>query len=269
MTTQGETPESCAENRGETRELRSRPEMRQPVESWEPLGLALADYLAGDRRGFAQVWMEDGEALPLIPGIFFRTCDELPDAELAALDLCRGRVLDVGAGAGCHSLELQARGLDVTALDVSPRSVAVMTERGVVKAVCGGLDHDWSGERFDTLLLLMNGLGIVGDRAGLAEFLEMARGLLRPGGQILCDSSDLRRVDDVDELRRGDVRERLGRHRGETIQRIEYHDLLGAPFGWLYLGADDLATQARSAGYHCQVVFEEGEGVYLARLTAS
>ena len=255
------TAETSGEGRSAPTELRA-------TKPWEPLGWALADYLAGDRRSLARVWMEDGEALPLIPGIFFRSPDELPDAECTALDLCRGRVLDLGAGAGCHSLELQSRGLDVTALDVSPRSVGVMNERGVARAICGGLDHDWGGDRFDSLLLLMNGLGIVGDCEGLARFLGTARGLLRPGGQILCDSSDLGRIKDPDERRRGDTREQLGRHRGETIQRIEYHDLLGDPFGWLYLGADDLARQAEAAGFHCQVVFEEDEGIYLARLTA-
>lgn len=242
------------------------------VEAWEPLGEALEDYLEQrwpDTGGppIAKVWMEDGERLPLPPSLFFRQADELAEPETLALDLCRGRVLDVGAGAGCHSLILQTRGIDVTALDIAPRAAEVMSQRGVRRVCCGDLYTDCGTERFDTLLLLMNGLGVVGDRQGLARYLGHARRVLADGGQILCDSSDLRWVDDPEELRRGTERERRGRHRGETRQRIEYRGLLGAEFGWLYLGTEDLARLAQKAGFHSQVLFEDDDGVYLARLT--
>ena len=222
------------------------------VSSWEPLGLAL-------------VRMEDGECLPLPSAIFFRTPDELSELEGLALELCRGSVLDLGAGAGCHSLALQVRGLAVTGVDLSPQAVEVMRQRGLRDArQCDVADLEPGS--WDTLLLLMNGLGVVGDLAGLDHFLARCGDLLAEGGQILCDSCDLARIDDPEERARGRWRESQGRHRGETRQQIEYGGLVGLPFGWLYLASQDLARRAGRHGFHSQVVFEDGEGNYLARL---
>jgi SAM-dependent methyltransferase len=113
----------------------------------------------------------------------------MPEVELKALEQCRGRILDVGAGAGCHALVLQEMGQDVTALEYSPLSAALMKEQGVNKIICQDFFSLDSG-RYDTLLLLWNGIGFTGTLAGLRQFLAKARNLLRPGGRILFDSTD-------------------------------------------------------------------------------
>lgn len=235
------------------------------VAPWKPLGLALAEHHRGIQGGLALVRMEDGACLPLPPSIFFRAPDELPELEILALELCRGSVLDIGAGAGCHSLPLQLRGHAVTALDISPRAVEVMRRRGV-RVTRQGDFFELIPEPWDTLLLLMNGLGFVGDLEGLDRFFSRTAELLADGGQILCDSCDLARIADPEEERRGRKRQASGRHRGETRQQIEYGGWVGRPFGWLYLAAEDLGQIALRHGFHSQVVFEDGEGNYLARL---
>jgi len=240
-----------------------------PPSPWAPLGRALLDYEAGDHQATVAVIMEDGNRLPLPAATFFDPPEELPDAELVAFEFCLGRVLDGGAGAGRHALELQNRGHQVVALDVCPEAVAVMGRRGVRDPRIGDVFRHRDPQPYDTLLLMMNGLGIVGDLAGLNQFLAHAHTLLAPGGQILVDSSDLRTIDDLDETARVAERQRGGLYFGETRQQLEYRGLRGRPFGWLYTDPDLLATHAHRQGWHAQVLFEEENGTFLCRLVPS
>ena len=114
----------------------------------------------------------------------------MPELEVLALQQCRGSVLDVGAGAGCHALALQRRGLQVTALDISEGAVEAMQRQGVRQVLRQDI-FQLKGAAYDTLLMLMNGIGIAGTLEGLERFLEHAKTLLRPGGQILLESSDI------------------------------------------------------------------------------
>ena len=157
--------------------------------SWAPHGAALRAFLAGREDAEVVVRGEDGEEERTPARVFFRGPKEFSSLEEVALDLCRGRVLDVGAGAGCHSLVLQERGLAVVAIDVAPEAVEVMRSRGVRDVRCGDV-FAWAGGRFDTLLILMNGIGLVGSLDGLDRFLRDTSRLLNAGGQILLDSYD-------------------------------------------------------------------------------
>lgn len=107
------------------------PEPDSTTTTWAPLGRALLDYEAGDHEATLDVIMEDGDRLPLPAANFFLTPEETPDVEAVAFEFCQGRVLDVGAGAGRHALDLQYRGHEVVALDVCPEAVGVMKRRGV------------------------------------------------------------------------------------------------------------------------------------------
>ena len=147
--------------------------------AWAPHGAALRDYLNGDTGAEVVVRDENGEAECVPAQVFFRGPGEFSALEDVALDLCGGRVLDVGAGAGSHSLALQDRGLSVVALDLAEEAVEVMRRRGVHDAHRGDI-FSWDGEEFDTLLLLMNGVGVVGTLEGLDRFLQVAQRLLAP-----------------------------------------------------------------------------------------
>jgi SAM-dependent methyltransferase len=224
--------------------------------SWAPHGAALRDYLAGRLDADVLVRDEDGEEERTPAKVFFRTPEEFSALDHAALDLCRGRVLDVGAGAGCHSLALQARGLRVTALDVAPEAVDVMRRRGVLDARCGDV-FSFAGERFDTLLILMNGIGLVGTLARLDGFLREVHGLLSDGGQILLDSFDPGAPDSG----------RGSRYVGEMRFQLEYRGMRGAYYDFLFLDLETLRRHARGAGWTCESIWQEDEGHYLARLS--
>lgn len=142
----------------------------------------------------------DGEEdEPMSSAHFFRKREEMDEAERLALSLCRGRVLDVGAGAGCHALALQERGFHVVALEKSADSCEVMRLRGVKKVVHSGI-MEFGSEKFDTILLLMNGFGIAGTEQGLMDLLRHLKKILAPGGKIIGDSTDIRYFKDLQPM---------------------------------------------------------------------
>jgi len=157
--------------------------------AWRPHGAALLDYSMGETSAAVVVHGDDGETETVPIRVFFRGPADFSALEDAALDLCRGRVLDAGAGSGCHSLVLQAQGLSVCAIDIAPEAVEVMRKRGVEDARCADV-FSFAADPFDTVLLMMNGIGVVGDLAGLDRFLAGVGRLLTPDGQILLDSYD-------------------------------------------------------------------------------
>ena len=234
---------------------------------WGPLGQALLDFHRGATEAGISVHTDLWHTETTPVGEFYRPDDQaLPELELVALDLCRGRVLDLGAGAGRHALELQRRGHAVTALDVAAAAVEVMRERGVSDARCGGLESV-AGERFDTILLLMHGIGLVGTLSGLDDVLERSRLHLQANGQLVFDSADLGLVmpEQFDEAlaawRAG------GDYPGEVEYRLSYRDLEGDPYPWLFVDPITLAERSDAAGLRVEVVTRGSRGAYLARIS--
>ncbi len=229
----------------------------------DPMGRAIADYqLTGtaDRlRVFSPMFDED--EIPL--ATLFRTYEEMPETERKALDMTRGKTLDVGAGSGCHSLVLQGRGVDVTAIDISPLSVETMRQRGVEKVV--EQDFFTIGGKYDTILMLMNGIGIVGTLERMPEFFRHLDKILATGGQVLCDSSDISYVFE-DENGLIDYPD-TGHYYGELSYRMQYKDTIGEPFDWLYIDAETLRKEAEKNGYAVEVVAVGEHFDYMARIT--
>lgn len=232
---------------------------------YNPHGESLLDYQRGDTTAIITIHSAGGLTADVPVGIFFRAADEFP-LEQQALALCRGRVLDIGAGAGGHALALQARGLEVVAIDFLPECVEVMRARGVREAHVADI-HTYETAPFDTLLSLMNGLAMVHDLAGLRPFLASLRRLLKPGGQFLVDSTDLRRTGRPQSAAMVEAAVRAGRYFGEADLQLEYKGRRGVPFTQLYVDAETLAEHARAAGWACEIVVQEAAGRYLARLT--
>jgi SAM-dependent methyltransferase len=194
----------------------------------------------------------------------FRSFEEMPPQEQEAIRLCRGRVLDVGAGSGCHSLVLMERGYDVVAMDISQLSVDVMKERGVDAVNVNFFDGTYV-EKFDTLLFAMNGVGIVGKVENLGNFFRSARRLLAPGGQLLLDSSDISYVF-MDDDGSFDVDLAAGYY-GEIDYSMRYKNIKGEPFDWLYIDFETLSMYAEEHGFKCEKCIDGEHYDYLARLT--
>lgn len=231
----------------------------------DPMGRAIWDYYtegkAARLRVFSSLFEED--EIPV--SVLFRKEKDMPVLECKALDECKGKVLDVGAGAGCHALVLQERGREVTAIDISSLSVEVMSLRGVKDARQVDLFEESFVGTFDTVLMLMNGSGVIGGLHRMTCFFRQMKRLLAPGGCVLVDSSDLRYVfEDEDGGMDIDLN---ARYYGEVDFNMRYKDVKGDSFNWLYIDFDTLAYYAHANGFTAELLAEGEHYDYLARLT--
>ena len=228
----------------------------------DPLGSMLNDFCCGDSGAFLNVWSSTLEMSTMQGTTMLRGFEKMNDVEKCALAACRGRILDVGAGAGCHSLVLQSRGMDVDAIDISPGCVEVMRKRGLKKSYHRNI-LDLRNSHYDTILMLMNGIGISGSLDGLNLFIQHLDTLLAPGGQLLADSTDLLGK----FLKKGeDVYDEEGGYCGETDFVMIYKGLRSDPFGWLYVDFELLHTICRFHGFSCDKIIDTEEKHFLAKI---
>lgn len=223
-------------------------------------GNALTDHFL---KGSSQtLWLhnsyDDPEEMPI--EVFFRKADEMPELELLALKNCYGKVIDVGAGVGAHTLILQQNKIDVTAIDISPKAVEIMKKRGVKTALVQDVFKITT--QYDTLLMLMNGIGLTGTLLGFIDFLTYAKTLIKSGGQIIFDSSDISYLYE-------DLPKPNNRYFGEVSYRYEYKKEKGNWFNWLYIDQQTLIATATAQGWQTEILFEDDQDQYLAKLTKS
>lgn len=230
----------------------------RPVDHHVPLGKALRDHLDSGVGRTVDVSRSDGLFYSIETEEFFSLKGRLLDLDETALAAARGRILDVGAGAGRHALALQELGCEVVAVDISPLCVEVMRARGVNQAHVAdvfsiGGERDLGG--FDTVLFLMQSIGIAGSLFGLEQLLDLLRPIVRPGGQLLLDSSPLLRVPgDSSDLSEGiDV-------------SFAYEGYRGKSFSWLYLDETMLGEVAIRRGWNMEILGRTSASEYLARL---
>ncbi len=228
------------------------------------LGRALLDFF--HKRYTEDILTEtnisEEDVLPL--PYFFRDFEEMPGIEQKALDLTKGKILDMGCGAGSHALHLQEKGMDVTAIDLSPGAIEVCNLRGIKNAkVTDLLDVT---EKYDTILLLMNGTGIFENLEKAPMYLKHLKNLLNPGGQILIDSSDLIYMFDVD-VDGGVWVPTEKEYYGELTFKMSYKGEVTDNFEWLYLDFERLKKLAKGAGLKCGLIAEGVHYDYLAKLS--
>jgi len=229
----------------------------------DPIGAAMEDYLTGNYSAEIIVKSNITEDSEIPVEYLFRSEDEMPAIEKKALQLCRGKVLDVGAATGCHSIVLQKRGLDIHPIDISEKAVEIMKNRGLSKAKQADY-FLFKGEKYDTLLFLMNGIGICGKLENLDRFFEKAKEILNPGGQILLDSSDIIYMYETED---GSIEIDLNAgYYGEVEYQMIYKKISGPKFNWLFVDFDILSQHAILSGFNCEKIMEGEHYDYLARL---
>ncbi|MCW2118589.1 class I SAM-dependent methyltransferase [Flavobacterium sp. 7A] len=229
-------------------------------------GTAILDYQTNnspqDLITFTSISEEDEMSVSYL----FRSYSEMPLIEQKALQIARGKVLDIGCGAGSHSLYLQQeKKLDVTAIDISTNAIEACKLRGLKNATV--LDFmNLSDNKFDTILLLMNGTGICGKLKNLPMFLTKLKSLLLPDGQILIDSSDLIYMFDEDEDG-GKWIASENEYYGELTFHIKYKGKNETPLDWLYLDYNTLQNAANDNGFKTELLLEGNHYDYLAKLS--
>ncbi len=231
----------------------------------DAMGTAIREYFTHGSTKPLRVLssMFDPDILPL--PTLFRTFEEMNLIERTAIEHCKGHTLDVGAGAGCHTLELQHRGIDATAIDISTLAVETMLRRGVKDAKAEDFFEFTPTHRFDTILMLMNGTGIAGNLSNLKNIFERLNILLADNGQLLIDSSDLRYVFE-DENGNFDPTD-FSHYYGEVDFCMVYGKIRSEKFNWLYVDFETLKSHAESMGYKAEIICEGENYDYLARIT--
>lgn len=237
----------------------------------DPMGAAIFDYHKnGAPAGKLVVHssMFEDDEIP-VDGLF-RSFAQMPVLEQTALRMAEGRILDVGAGSGCHCLALKEMGKEPVAIDISPLSVSVMTDKGIDARLLNLYDDKFK-DTFDTVLMLMNGSGIIGRLENMPAFFKKMKQILAPGGCVLMDSSDLRYLyEDEDgsfEIDLADEYYGLLDYQMEYVPFNKKASVLGKPFDWLYVDFDTLSYYAEQNGFKAELVAEGEHYDYLAKLT--
>lgn len=194
----------------------------------------------------------------------FRDFKSMPKLEQKALQLCKGKILDVGCGAGSHSLFLQDKGLDVTSIDISENSIKACQLRGLKNVKVQDV-LAVENDKFDTILLLMNGTGIFKTLKDTSKYLQKLKSLLTPNGQILIDSSDI--IYMYDEQEDGSFLVPATNYYGELIFTIHYKNQTDEPFPWLYMDYNTLQNATHANGFNCELIMEGKHFDYLAKIT--
>lgn len=228
----------------------------------DPIGAAILDFAATGKSQDIVVASDLCEDDVIASGYLFRSLKEMPALEKKALGRCSGKVLDIGAGAGSHAKILKEKGLDVTALEPSEGAVQYMNSIGLT--TIQGTIQQHSNATYDTLLLLMNGVGLAGKLEDLESFLSHARSLLNPGGKIICDSTDIIYLYEEED---GSLWLDLNAaYYGNFKFQMTYNDHQTEWFDWLYVDFERLKNAAEKTGFSVELLYEQDDH-YLVELT--
>lgn len=231
----------------------------------DPMGAAISDFFIHHRAERLRVFSSQFEEDEIPVKELFRDFQIMPVLERTALQIATGKILDVGAGSGCHALALQEMGKEVCAIDISPLSVEVMKQRGIKDPRLINLFDETFTDTFDTVLMLMNGSGIIGSLSNMPAFFQRMKRILRPDGCILMDSSDLRYL--FEEEDGSIVIDLAGDYYGEVDFQMQYKDIKGDTFDWLYIDFQTLSLYAAECGFKAELIEEGKHYDYLAKLS--
>lgn len=233
----------------------------------DPIGKAVYDYHFNSANDPIVVHCDDFDDDIIEPSYLFRSYIQMPVLERKAMSLCRGSVLDVGACAGAHSVYLQNKGFDVTALESSTLCCEVLRSRKIKRVICEDI-YQFKDQQYDTILLLMNGTGIGGTLKGLEILFHHLRTLMKPDGQILIDSSDLIYLfQEEDGSALIDIS--ADNYYGELIFRTQYKNRESNSFPWLYVDLNNLQYIAEKNFLKVSNLFNGQHYDYLVRLTSN
>ena len=222
------------------------------------LGQAIFDYHGDNFEPPFNIHYRNHDLDEMPIEVFFREQENMPAIEQYALSLVKGRVLDIGAGAGCHSIALQEHGFDVTSVDYSEDCCKVMDELGVKRTICSDVFELDPTFKYDTIILLMNGIGLARTLENLVPTIHFLTSFLRKGGQLLFDSSDVAYLFEHTP--------KPTYYYGEIESKFEYRGMEGEWGKWLYVDPYTLINECEKDGINIEIIIEDDTGLYLARV---
>ena len=232
----------------------------------EPFGEALEDFYNGKKNAEITLIRDDGLEFNVPIEYFFRSPKDFSNVEKQAIRLCKGKVIEIGAGVGPHSLELQRLGFEVYAIDISSHACNIMKKRGLKNVQCTDF-YNFKMDSFDTILLLGRSIGFVGNLNGLKKFLSYCKTRLNPKGIIILDSLDIRLIEEQIYLNYQERNRKLGKYIGEATFQIKYKSSMGDKFQNLQIDPDTLKEITLELGLSCKILCKEEDGMYLAEIS--
>jgi len=232
----------------------------------EPFGEALEDFYNGEKNAEIILIRDDGLEFNVPIEYFFRSPKDFSNVEKQAIRLCKGKVIEIGAGVGPHSLELQRLGFEVYAIDISSHACDIMKKRGLKNVQCTDF-YNFKMDSFDTILLLGRSIGFVGNLNGLKKFLSYCKTRLNPKGIIILDSLDIRLIEEQIYLNYQERNRKLGKYIGEATFQIKYKSSMGDKFQNLQIDPDTLKEITLELGLSCKILCKEEDGMYLAEIS--
>lgn len=233
----------------------------------DAFGMALLGHM-DQEDGWHVVERDDGRVDPMDAAVYFREPADWPEGEPRVLDHIQGRVLDIGAGAGRYAIELQHRGHEVVALDVSAGAIAVCQRRGIANAFTGTIDEFDDDDGFDTLLFGGNNLGLLANPPTASQLLDRLTALARPDALIVGTCRDPYDTDDPENLEYHELNRSRGRQAGQIRLRVRYHSVATPWFDYWFMSRSELQSVTEPHGWSLSHYEPLAFGSYLAVLDA-
>jgi SAM-dependent methyltransferase len=198
---------------------------------------------------------------------YFAPYREWPVRQRRALRYARGRILDIGCGAGRHALHLQTRGLSVLGIDSSPLAVKVCRNRGLRSVRCLAVEQlSQIGQTFDTILMLGNNFGLFAGPTKGRRLLSRFLHLTTDKARIIAETLDPYRTSNPCHFRYHHANRARGRMAGQVRIRIRYQIYVGPWFEYLFASREELEAFVKGTGWRVERIFDSGAPIYIAIL---
>lgn len=199
-------------------------------------------------------------------GLYFLEYEQWSPVEQQAIKRVRGRVLDIGCGAGRHSLYLQQKGFEVTAIDNSPGAIEVCKLRGLKNAIVRSVAEvgAFEPDSFDTILMLGNNFGLFGDAENAKLLLKKLLRITSSGAIIIAGTRNPYKTDNPEHLEYHELNRRRGRMPGQIKMRVRYGKAVGAWFDYLFVSPEEMREIVKGTDWSIKELIESGKPSYVA-----
>lgn len=198
-------------------------------------------------------------------GLYFSEFEEWSDIERKAIERARGKILDIGCGAGRHSLYLQNKGFDVTGIDNSPGAIKVCKLRGLKRAIVRPIQEidKFKENSFDTILMLGNNFGLFGDAETARKILEKMARITKPDARIIAGTRNPYSTTDKDHLAYHRFNRRRGRMAGQLRIRVRYRKTVGEWFDYLMVSPAEMREILKNTGWEIKELLDDGDANFV------
>jgi len=198
--------------------------------------------------------------------IYLAPVKDWPPTDKQAMRYVKGRVLDIGCGAGRHALHLQKKGHDVTAIDNSPLAIKICRLRGVKKAKILPIEgiSTFRKSSFDTVIMMGNNFGLFANARKAKRLLKTLYDITSKNGRVIAQTNDPYKTKDIDHLAYHSFNRKRGRMSGQIRIRVRHGKTIGAWFDYLMVSRPEMKGILENTGWKVKRFLSTIEAQYVA-----